>query len=624
MKKFAVLGSCLSAQLAMRLKRAGFEHVGSLHHIRSDALNSYIADPRTFGLPPAAVASVQGRLEALSGKKAAALQLRVGNQSRRKMDNFLTQLAAADFLIVDNQYDTRRQLYRAQIDGSSFIVSNTKLDAAGIESEGLGLMDVKLARQVYSTLFVNLRAVNPGLQIIFIHYPISGRLSAQGYADPVVRRSRAVSKSIDDPAVSVLPLMNVTDAANLAEANPNHFTESVYDLYAEAVAQIAGGRPFPGSPGSEILLEDLAHFCSPGKVAERAPAPALGDNPYQTLPERQFWKKAVGDRYPLAIDQLYDGKYEISTQDAVATCGSCFAQHIGRRLRANGFNYMDVEKAPETMPARERTANGYGIYSARYGNVYTSSQLLQLLERALGKRSFDEAWELPQQPGEPMRYVDPFRPNLTPDGYASVAEMLQAQAGHLEAVRGMFTSLDVFIFTMGLTEHWVNRKTGAAYPISPGVSAGRFDPDTHAFRNLTYEETMKDMLSFIDLLKSVNPGFRMLLTVSPVPLTATAERRHVLLSTMHSKSILRAVAGELARRFDFVDYFPSYEIVMSPPFRGMFFQNNMRTVHEQGVDFVMSHFFSQHRPDATDRLEAEGDNELLCDEVLLEAERSAN
>ena len=50
----------------------------------------------------------------------------------------------------------------------------------------------------------------------------------------------------------------------------------------------------------------------------------------------------------------------------------------------------------------------------------------------------------------------------------------------------------------------------------------------------------------------------------------------------------------------------------------------MRTVHEQGVDFVMSHFFSQHRPDATDRLEAEGDNELLCDEVLLEAERSAN
>ena len=114
----------------------------------------------------------------------------------------------------------------------------------------------------------------------------------------------------------------------------------------------------------------------------------------------------------------------------------------------------------------------------------------------------------------------------------------------------------------------------------------------------------------------------MLLTVSPVPLTATAENRHVLVSTIHSKSILRAVAGELASRFDFIDYFPSYEIVISPPFRGMFFQNNMRSVHEQGVDFVMSHFFAQHKPEQTETAKSRDiDNEDFCDEVFLELER---
>jgi hypothetical protein len=291
-------------------------------------------------------------------------------------------------------------------------------------------------------------------------------------------------------------------------------------------------------------------------------------------------------------------------------------------LQVSGFNYLDVEKAPETVPERERVANGYGIYSARYGNVYTSTQLLQLAERALGQRHFDEVWETPPDKDGVCRFVDPFRPNITPGGYASGQEVLDQQAQHLAAVKKLLTTLDVFVFTMGLTEYWYNKSTGAAYPISPGVTAGRFDPAVHGFRNLSYEETMRDMLAFIDLMKAINPGFRMLLTVSPVPLTATAEDRHVLVSTVHSKSILRAVAGELTRRFDFVDYFPSYEIVASPPFRGMFFQNNMRTVHDMGVDFVMSHFFAQHKPDdASQTGAAEIDNEDLCDEVFLELER---
>ena len=69
------------------------------------------------------------------------------------------------------------------------------------------------------------------------------------------------------------------------------------------------------------------------------------------------------------------------------------------------------------------------------------------------------------------------------------------------------------------------------------------------------------MREFIELLRRVNPKSEVILTVSPVPLFATAVDRHVLVSTTYSKSVLR-VAGELlTASFEGVHYFPAYEIV---------------------------------------------------------------
>lgn len=203
--------------------------------------------------------------------------------------------------------------------------------------------------------------------------------------------------------------------------------------------------------------------------------------------------------------------------------------------------------------------------------------------------------------------------------------MLADQKVHLGNVRRLVADLDVFIFTMGLTECWFNKITNAVYPIAPGVTAGRFDEGVYGFRNLTYEQTKRDMLRAIELIRSINSDFRVLLTVSPVPLTATAENRHVLISTTHSKSVLRAVAGELAMEFDFVDYFPSYDIIVSPPFKGMFFHGNMRTIHGAGVDFVMTHFFAAHPPTGREKLPpvtpCTVDDDELCDEIFLELGR---
>ena len=159
--------------------------------------------------------------------------------------------------------------------------------------------------------------------------------------------------------------------------------------------------------------------------------------------------------------------------------------------------------------------------------------------------------------------------------------------------------------------------------LAPGTVAGEYDPQKHVFRNLRYGEVMADMTEFWSALRAVNPSARMLLTVSPVPLAATATDNHVMVATSYSKSVLRAVAGDLVAELDGVSYFPSYEIISSHPARGMYFEPDLRNVSQYGVDYVMSHFFSG--PMATEFAQGEAEPEpaeeleLICDESKLDA-----
>lgn len=342
-------------------------------------------------------------------------------------------------------------------------------------------------------------------------------------------------------------------------------------------------------------------------------------NPYRGLPRKNFWKNGVAGVSPFEIPDIYSKKFAIAPGDGIAAAGSCFAQHVARRLRDSGYRYLDLDPAPFNMAAEDAAAHGYGLYSARYGNIYTARQLLQLVQRAYGDFT----------PVEPMwqhegRFFDPFRPTIEPDGFASATEFRAALAHHLATVRQLIEQADLFVFTLGLTEAWIDRRDGSAYPVAPGTAAGRFDPDIHVFRNFTTSEVVADLRQFMDIARRVRPAMRFLLTVSPVPLVATATDQHVLVATTYSKSVLRAAAGELYQTDPGVDYFPSYEIITGIPARSMFFEPDLRSVHPRGVDVAMSHFFKEHpalsqaAPNAAGAFVQEPD--LVCDEMVLQSE----
>ncbi len=347
-----------------------------------------------------------------------------------------------------------------------------------------------------------------------------------------------------------------------------------------------------------------------------------GRSPYQGLDPRAFWRAGVADagRYP--PPDIYRPKFPIARDLPIFTAGSCFAQHVGNALRGAGFNVIDAEPLPQGLAAHLgplAQSYGYAMYSARYGNVYTVRQFLQLIQEAHGEfQPADPVWE------RDGRFFDALRPGTEPDGLDSPDLVTRARADHLAAVRGALSHAGLVVFTLGLTEAWQHSDSGTVYPTAPGTIAGQMDPARYSFVNFRASQIRADFLAVRDRLRAINPGLRFLLTVSPVPLTATASGNHVLPATIYSKSVLRTVAGELYEDFEDVDYFPSFEIVSSHPADG-FFADNLRSVTPRGVRRVMRTFLAAHnvaedqadpRPTPAD---SDDEDDVVCEEALLEA-----
>ena len=310
--------------------------------------------------------------------------------------------------------------------------------------------------------------------------------------------------------------------------------------------------------------------------------------PYSGLPDRQFWKNDPGLTDPQAFDPVGEFPFRIGPSDKIATAGSCFAQHVARHLRASGYNYLVTERAhPAISPAIAEEFH-YGAFTARYGNVYTARQLKQLLLRAHGEFApLAHSWPL----GTEGRVVDPFRRQIQPRGFVSVAELAEDRRQHFWAVRRAIRQMDVFVFTLGLTEAWADVRDGAVFPLAPGVAGGVYEPELVQFVNFSVAETRDDLAYALDYLRRINPDAKVVLTVSPVPLNATYENRHVFVSTTWSKAVLRVCAEEMTTRFENCVYFPSYEVVTAPHVRGAYFGTDCRQVTEAGVEHVMSLFF---------------------------------
>ncbi len=362
---------------------------------------------------------------------------------------------------------------------------------------------------------------------------------------------------------------------------------------------------------SDARLKNIGRFIKKRPVA-------ISANPYRNLGPAHWWSEAVAKPEPHEIDPVQKASFKIGENDRVATAGSCFAQHISKRLQNVGFNYLITETAPPECP--DPAAADYGVFTARFGNIQTVRQLLQLAQRAYGE--FEPAldsWAVP------TGYVDPFRPRIGAGAFASLEELRASRDVHFSAVRDMFETCDVFVFTLGLTEAWRSRVDDAIVPIPPGAVGAKEVGDDYVAINFKVAEVIEDLQSLMEIFQRRNPRVRVLLTVSPVPLIATHQDEHVLQATTYSKSVLRVAAGETAAGHANVAYFPSYEIITGNFNRGRYFTEDLRQVTEAGVNHVMRvflrHFTGMDQPGSVAQInadrfrsESQAAMDLVCDE----------
>lgn len=273
----------------------------------------------------------------------------------------------------------------------------------------------------------------------------------------------------------------------------------------------------------------------------------------------------------------------------IFTMGSCFALEIRRAMARKGFDvfprYKDVQFDPasqifDKIPAREMPPH------------YDTFVIRQEFEAALGVWTdrAESFWEvrdarINHHTGQAVVYQDPTR-NLV---YAKSVPLLQDLTGKIDAVlRQGIAESDLIVITLGLTEVWRHNRTGRYLCRAPGSGYGGGE-GLATFRRSPFFDNYLNVKAALDLLFTLFPQKDVVLTVSPVPLGSTFSGIDVGTANMESKSILRAVAGQICTEYgDRVSYFPSYEMATIMP--GPVFQEDGRHVLPEFADRVVTAF----------------------------------
>lgn len=270
-----------------------------------------------------------------------------------------------------------------------------------------------------------------------------------------------------------------------------------------------------------------------------------------------FWPDPTDSRHPHAKYDLlpYVQKQPILDKTTpIGSAGSCFAVEIAKVLQQGGFNYVVTETndAPAQGVFLDTQVEDPALarFCAAYGLLFNSPSFCQLAERAFGERSFDKL--LVDANGQ---FVDPYREGVR---FASPQAYLANYDDHVAAVRDALLRCEVFVVTLGLNECW--QLLDGSF-ISRNPRANMYHLAKH--RVLTVEENVHYIQRFFDLVKARNPAFKLIISVSPVPLMATGRHheQHIISANCHSKSVLRVAADELVRRNADMYYLPSYELV---------------------------------------------------------------
>lgn len=245
----------------------------------------------------------------------------------------------------------------------------------------------------------------------------------------------------------------------------------------------------------------------------------------------------------------FDAPFKLAPGQSIFTMGSCFARNVETELVARGFDIpvRRIFERPEFQGVELQAVNNYGTPSIHNEVAW-----------ALGGREFDEAANFLET--APGKFVDL---HLTPTLRPETLEIVRLRRAAILAATRLLPDCAAMVVTLGLVEVWRDEHSGQYLNVAPRPQILRQDPERFSLHVLSYEECLHHLRSALDIIYSVaRPEFRVILTVSPVPLTSTHTADDVIVANGYSKAVLRTVAETIRRSDPRVIYFPSYESVV--------------------------------------------------------------
>ncbi|HEX3549226.1 MAG TPA: GSCFA domain-containing protein [Candidatus Elarobacter sp.] len=240
-------------------------------------------------------------------------------------------------------------------------------------------------------------------------------------------------------------------------------------------------------------------------------------------------------------------KFQLSDHDAFFCIGSCFARVLERQLRYRQLNVTSMRYRGELMEAQIGAIGPNGV------NKFTTASIVNELRWSLAGEPFPDHALV--HDGQGYRDLQ-----LAEARFPVSLERARERRVELLEYFGRLKTADAVIITLGLVELWYDHEAGLWLNVTPPYDVVRRYPNRFTVHRSDYGENRARLNEALDMLFAYGrPGLRVLLTVSPVPMHRTFAGTDALVENGYGKSTLRAVAGDVARERQNVEYWPAYE-----------------------------------------------------------------
>lgn len=254
----------------------------------------------------------------------------------------------------------------------------------------------------------------------------------------------------------------------------------------------------------------------------------------------------------------------VSHSDQIMTIGSCFADNIAQYMQKGRF-HIEI--------------NPFGIL---YNPISIAGALELLIDHApLPQESIVQQGEL-------------WHSFLFHGKYAALSEvdLIAALEKRIYFLRKQIKKTTRLVVTLGTANVYIYKATQKIVANCHKIPNSAFDK-----KRLNSNECVTALSSVFEKLKASIPNIEIVLTISPI--------RHIrdgMVENQISKSILCVSAAALCEEYDYVHYFPAYELMMDDLRDYRFYEADLIHPNEQAIAYIWNHFKATFFSESTQKV----------------------